>query len=66
MMYILGAMIAGAGVLALYERRKGKRLVHDDAAPAPHDRERAAHTDAERIRAEGVALHNPSGGHGMF
>lgn len=66
LVYIFIATAIGAAVLALYEHVKGKRMVQDTTAFIPHDRERAAHTNAEQIRAEGVALHNPSAGGGIY
>ena len=50
MFYILGAATIGAIGLAVYERKKNLRLKMDPPAE-PHDRNRAALTQAEGIRA---------------
>ena len=65
-MYILGAMVLGAVVLAIYERRKGLRMVQDDAPDMPHDRNMAAFTQGEKIRAEAHAKQMPTSGFGMY
>ncbi|MFK7752961.1 MAG: hypothetical protein AB8B51_10450 [Sedimentitalea sp.] len=59
--YLILAMVVGAAGLAIYEHIK-KRKMHIDGTHSPHDRARAAHTQAEQIRAEGAALQNPSSG----
>ena len=61
--YLIGGIALGAAILAIYERRKGRKMRHD--AP-PHDArltDRGAHTKADQIRAEGAALQNPSSGY---
>ncbi len=53
MIYLLGGIALGAGVLAVYERRKNLRLTQD-AVPQdmPQDRERTAYTESQRIAAQ--------------
>ncbi len=62
MFWIFGLpFLAGIGI-ALYEWRAGRKMRHD---PPPYDArlsERGAYTKAEQIRAEGVALQNPTSG----
>ena len=55
-MYLIGGVALGAVVLAIYEKRKGRKLRYD---AAPHDEklsQRGAYTQAERVRTEGVFL----------
>ena len=55
-MYLIGGIALGAVILAIYEKRKGRKMRYD--AP-PHDAqqsERGAYTQADRIRTEGVFL----------
>lgn len=65
MIYILGGLVVGAAGLAIYERKKNRKLVFDDANDTSHDPERAAYTKAEAIRAEAQIAHPPHGG-GIF
>lgn len=66
MMYILGAMGVGAAILAVYERKKGIRMVQEPTEDLPHDRDIAAHTKAELIRAEAHAKQMPTSGFGIY
>ncbi|MFK7835271.1 MAG: hypothetical protein AB8B60_03530 [Sulfitobacter sp.] len=60
--YILGTIAVGAVILAIYERRKGKRIVMDDAEEPTGDSARAAHIKAEALRAEASITRPPHGG----
>ena len=55
-MYLIGGIALGAVILAIYEKRKGRKMRYD---VPPHDAqlsERGAYTQADRIRTEGVFL----------
>ena len=59
-MIIVGlALLIGIGI-AIYEWRSKKVLLKHDLR---QNRGEAAHVQSERIRAEGVALQNPSSGY---
>ena len=55
-MYLIGGIALGAAILAIYEKRKGRKMRYD---ATPHDAqlsERGAYTQSDRIRTEGVFL----------
>jgi len=62
-MYLIGGTVLGAVLLALWERRKGRKIRQDAVLHGAQLTQRSAHTQSERIRAEGVALHTPSSGY---
>ncbi len=69
MTYLIGGIAVSAAALALYERRKNKRLLHDDLSDPSYkhpgvNRDHAAHANAEQIRAEGQVSQQPNGGSG--
>ncbi len=64
-MYSLGAITTIAVLLAIYERRKGRRMRHDTGPDPVRDRNRAAYTEAEKLRAE-ISVSNPPHGGGIF
>ncbi len=65
-MYMLCAIAIGAVILAVYEKRKGIRLMDDGLSEVPHDRELSAYTKTERMRAEAHAKQMPTSGFGIF
>lgn len=64
-MYALGALTIGAAVLAVYEWRKGRSIGMDDGPDPERDRDHAAYTDAEKLRAE-ISVAQPPHGGGIF
>lgn len=60
----LGAIVVGAAGLALYEHRKGLRIVVDDCAEPARSAKRRADVESERIRVEGAISQNIGGGDG--
>ena len=65
MMYGLGLLTLGAVALAIHERRKGRKLRLDPGVDPTRNPDRAAYTEAERIRGEANIAHPPHGG-GIF
>ena len=64
-MYGLGLLLLVAVALAVRDRRKRRGLSVDPGPDPARSSERAAYTEAERIRGEANITHPPHGG-GMF